>query len=81
MNNIPFNEDVMTIILGLGDPGEPGMHGHVDSPAPDMDVIGFITKIRDMCDDYLMKCGKCCDDKPMEKPDDDMMPEDTDDKE
>ena len=63
MGNIPFGDDVMTIIMGLGGPEEPGMHGHMDMPAPDMEVISFITKIRDMCDEYLMKCGKCDNEK------------------
>ena len=81
MGNIPFGDDIMTIIMGIGGPEEPGMHGHLDAPAPDTDVIGFITKIRDMCDEYLMKCGKCCNENPVEKPSDDMADDDTDNEE
>ena len=55
----PFDNETMTIILGLGDPMEPGMHGKMDSPMPDKTAIDLISSIRDMCDDWLMKCGKC----------------------
>ena len=75
--NMPFDDNAMTIILGLGDPMEPGMHGPMETPMPDKSAIDLITEIRDMCDKWLMKCGKCCDkgDKP-EKPDMDMENED-----
>ena len=63
-NMMPFSEDAMTIILGLGDPCEPGMHGPMQSPMPDKAAIDLITNIRDMCDDWLMKCGKCDEEKP-----------------
>lgn len=55
---IPFDEDVMTIILGLGDPMKPGMHGPRTEPMPDPDIISGITQIRDLCDDLLEKIGK-----------------------
>ena len=57
MNEIPFDESTMTIILGLGDPEAPGMHGPMECKN-DKKAIDLITQIRDMCDDYLMKCGK-----------------------
>lgn len=56
---MPFDESAMTIILGLGDPMEPGMHGPMQSPMPDKSAIDLITSIRDMCDEWLCKCGKC----------------------
>lgn len=59
---IPFDDNAMTIILGLGDPMDPGMHGPMKSPMPDKTAIDLITSIRDMCDEWLCKCGKCEDD-------------------
>lgn len=55
---MPFDEDIMTLIMGVGEPDKPGQHGRVSAPAPDEDFIKLITDIRDMCDDYLNKCGK-----------------------
>ena len=51
-------DDVMTIILGLGDPEEPGMHGPLVEPCPTSDAITLVTKIRDMCDEWLRSAGK-----------------------
>ena len=51
-------DDVMTIILGAGDPCEPGMHGPCEEPKPSEDAVGIIMKIRDMCDKWLMSAGK-----------------------
>lgn len=53
----PFSEDVMTIILGI-DPEEPGMHGPLKEPCPTQDAVGLVTKIRDMCDEWLRSAGK-----------------------
>lgn len=50
-------EDVMTIIMGL-DPCEPGMHGKLKEPCPTDDAVGLVTKIRDMCDEWLRSAGK-----------------------
>ena len=52
-------EDFMTIILGLGDPEEPGMHGPLKEPCPTEDAVTLVTKIRDMCDEWLRSAGKC----------------------
>ena len=53
----PFGEDIMTIIMGI-DPCEPGMHGPLKEPCPSDDAIGLVTKIRDMCDEWLRSSGK-----------------------
>lgn len=59
-------DDVMTIILGVEDPCEPGMHGPLKEPCPTDDAVGLVTKIRDMCDEWLRSAGKGADesDKP-----------------
>lgn len=62
---MPFSDDVITLIMGLGDPCEPGMHGPMKEPCPTDDAIGLVCKIRDMCDEWLRSAGKC-DDKPKE---------------
>lgn len=67
---MPFSEDVITLIMGLGDPCEPGMHGSVKEPCPSDDAIGLVTKIRDMCDEWLRSSGKCEGMADKEKPDD-----------
>lgn len=53
----PFGEDIMTIIMGI-DPCEPGMHGPLKEPCPSDDAISLVTKIRDMCDEWLRSSGK-----------------------
>lgn len=53
----PFSEDVMTIILGI-DPEEPGMHGPLKEPCPTQNAVELVTKIRDMCDEWLRSSGK-----------------------
>lgn len=55
---IPFDEDVMTLIMGVGGPDEPGQHGRRHMPMPGNDAIDTITQIRDLCEDFLKKCGK-----------------------
>lgn len=54
---MPFGEDVMTIIMGI-DPCEPGMHGPLKEPCPSEDAVSLVTKIRDMCDEWLRSAGK-----------------------
>lgn len=54
----PFGDEVMTIIMGI-DPTEPGMHGPLKEPCPTDDAIGLITKIKDMCEEWLCSAGKC----------------------
>ena len=67
---MPFGDDVMTIIMGI-DPCEPGMHGPLEKPCPTDDAVGLVTKIRDMCEEWLCSTGKDSQpDKPMDKPDD-----------
>ena len=53
----PFGEDVMTIIMGI-DPSDPGMHGPLKEPCPTDDAIGLVTKIRDMCDEWLRSANR-----------------------
>lgn len=55
------SEDLVTIILGLDDPCEPGMHGPMEAPCPTDDAVGLVTKIRDMCDEWLRSAGKGAD--------------------
>ena len=69
MHDMPFDDNTMTIIMGLGGPSEPGHHGPMQAPMPEGQAIDLIIKIKDMCEDYLMKCGKC-EDKPSESIDD-----------
>lgn len=56
--NIPFDEDIMTLIMGVGGPEEPGQHGRTNAPMPTQDAIGILTQIRDLCDEFLVKAGK-----------------------
>lgn len=55
---MPFSDDVITLIMGLGDPCEPGMHGPMKEPCPTDDAVGLVCKIRDMCDEWLRSAGK-----------------------
>jgi hypothetical protein len=55
---MPMGEDFLTIIMGLDDPCEPGMHGPLKEPCPTDDAVGLVTKIRDMCDEWLRSAGK-----------------------
>ena len=57
-DDIPFDEDTMTLIMGLGGPREPGQHGRRMVPAPENEAIDVITKIRDLCEDFLKVAGK-----------------------
>ena len=73
---LPFDDDVMTLIMGLEGPGEPGQHGRKNVPAPEMDAVDLATQIRDLCEEFLKKAGKGSEkpaeekpsDKPKEKP-------------
>lgn len=65
---MPFDEDIMTLIMGVS-PEEPGQHGRLSKPAPKGDAIELVTQIRDMCEDFLGKCGKGDgEDRPEGKP-------------
>jgi len=64
-NKIPFDEDTMTLIMGLGGPEKPGQHGRTMVPAPEDKAIDVITQIRDLCEDFLKTAGK--EEKPEEK--------------
>lgn len=55
---LPFDDDVMTLIMGLGGPEEPGQHGRRTVPAPEMDAVDTVTQIRDLCEEFLKKAGK-----------------------
>lgn len=55
---LPFDDDTMTLIMGIGEPGKPGQHGRRMIPAPEQDAIDVITQIRDLCADFLQSAGK-----------------------
>lgn len=55
---LPFDEDMMTLIMGVGGPDEPGQHGRTEKPMPEMDEIDLITQIRDLCEEFLAKISK-----------------------
>lgn len=57
-DKIPFDEDTMTLIMGLGDPERPGQHGRTMVPAPEQKAIDLITEIRDMCEEFLRSAEK-----------------------
>ena len=57
-DKIPFDEDTMTLIMGLGGPDKPGQHGRTMIPAPENNAIDVITQIRDLCEDFLQSAGK-----------------------
>ena len=63
--SIPFDEDTMTLIMGLGGPEKPGQHGRTMVPAPEQKAIDLVTEIRDMCEEFLQSAGK--EEKPEEK--------------
>ena len=63
--DIPFDEDVMTLIMGLGSPEKPGQHGHTMMPAPENKPIDIITQIRDLCEEFLQTVDK--EEKPEKK--------------
>lgn len=57
-DKIPFDEDVMTLIMGLGGPDKPGQHGRTMVPAPEQKAIDLVTEIRDMCEEFLRSAEK-----------------------
>lgn len=63
---IPFDDDTMTLIMGLGGPDKSGQHGRTTTMAPGQDAIDTITQIRDLCEEFLMNAGKESDEE--EKP-------------
>lgn len=67
-DKIPFDEDTMTLIMGLGDPGKPGQHGRSMVPAPENKAVDVITQIRDLCEDFLRSADKG--EESEEKPED-----------
>lgn len=67
--DIPFDEDVMSIIMGVS-PNEPGQHGRTSVSVPTKDAVAFVTEIRDMCDDFLKSVGKSDDDASEKAPED-----------
>lgn len=73
---MPFSDDVITLIMGLGDPCEPGMHGPMKEPCPSDDAVGLVTKIRDMCDEWLRSSGKCEGMSEKDEPSEEMPTED-----
>lgn len=66
---MPFDDDIMTLIMGVT-PEEPGPHGRMQMPKPKGDAVSLVTQIRDMCEEFLMKCGKHDeeDEEGLEKP-------------
>jgi hypothetical protein len=65
---MPMGEDFVTIIMGLDDPCEPGMHGKLEEPCPTEDAVTLVTKIRDMCDEWLRSAGKGADTDTEQQP-------------
>lgn len=55
---MPFDDEVITIMMGI-DPSDPGMHGPLKEPCPTGDAVELVTKIRDMCEEWLRSAGKC----------------------
>ena len=74
---IPFDEDTMTLIMGLGGPDKPGQHGRTMVPAPEQTAIDLITQIRDLCVDYLQSAGKEDEDEENEPSEEMEEPEDS----
>ena len=65
---IPFDEDALTLIMGLGSPEKPGQHGRTLIPAPENKPIDIITQIRDLCEEFLQTVDKGKkEEKPEEK--------------
>lgn len=56
--DLPFDEDTLMLIQGIGGPEEPGQHGRTNVPMPTEQAIDVITQIRDLCEDFLGKAGK-----------------------
>lgn len=57
--DMPFDEETMTLIMGLGGPEEPGQHGPTATKGmPFGGAFELITEIRDMCDEFLKTADK-----------------------
>lgn len=56
---MPFDEDVMTLIMGVS-PEEPGQHGRTKVPMPKEDAVGLICSIKEMCEQFLEAHGESC---------------------
>lgn len=65
--DLPFDEDMMTLVMGIGDPEKPGQHGRTSVPVPTEDAVSVITQIRDLCEDFLKTTGKDEDSKKSEE--------------
>ena len=66
-DKIPFDEDAMTLIMGLGGPSEPGQHGRTEVPMPEQDAIGLVTQIKDLCEEFLLQVDKASEKQESEK--------------
>lgn len=67
-DDMPFDDETMTLIMGLGDPSKPGQHGRTKTPAgTDRSAFEFITNIRDMCEEFIRNYDS--EDKPEPKED------------
>ena len=55
--NLPFDDETMTLIMGLGGPEEPGQHGRKMVPAPDQTAVELVSQIKDLCEDFLLSIG------------------------
>lgn len=67
--DIPFDDDVMSIIMGI-EPSEPGQHGITKTPKPDKDVMGLIIQIKEMCEEFLSRAGEDSEEKEAPKKED-----------
>ena len=76
-DKLPFDEDAMTLIMGLGGPEEPGQHGRLKTEMSGKTAIDVITEIRDLCEEYLLNAGKEKEkpEEESEKPKEDMSEE------
>ena len=57
-DKMPFDEDTMTMILGLGGPEEPGQHGLTEMAMPEQSAVDLIIQIKDLCLEFLEASGK-----------------------
>lgn len=58
-NDQPFDEDIITMFMGLDNPNKPGQHGRTDMPKkPESTAFEFITQIRDMCEEFIQGYDK-----------------------
>lgn len=76
----PFDEDVMTLIMGLGGPEEPGQHGptKVKGAAQENTAFEFIMQLRDMCEEFIQGYDK---EETKDVAEEDMEEEDTEEEE